>query len=99
MKLARYPIQMFEAQKPEEKSAVVVPEGSKFLQAVILPDGIHVFYEVPEIETTDRRTDVFYLLRPDQSIPENCEFVAILDTIINSPQGQGLVLFPIYKQK
>lgn len=99
MKVERFPIQMFENTDFKENYPIVVPEGSKLLAVKILHDGIYAFYAIPEIEVALNQKEVFILMKPNQSIPDNADFIDVLDTVIETPKGQGIMIFPIYKLK
>lgn len=90
---------MFSETGFKDSYPIVVPEGSKLLAVKILHDGIYAFYAIPEIEVALNQREVFVLMKPNQSIPDNAEFIDVLDTVIETPQGQGIMIFPIYKLK
>ena len=88
----------------KQEDGITVPEGSEFLVPKILPDGIYVFYSVPEQQSGDTRVDRFSILKPNDSIPDisKADFIDILDTIVEiegSNGEQGIMIFPIYKFK
>lgn len=97
MKIERYPLQMFEDTSTKEINSLFVPEGSQFLAAKILHDGIYVWYAVSELITELTKKESFVLMKPEQSIPENSTFITVLDTIVETPQGQAIMIFPLYK--
>lgn len=96
-KVERFPLRMFAKVEQQDIETVLVPEGSKFLGAKILHDGIYVWYEVPEIEAPVLHEEAFVIMSQEKSVPENSDFITILDTFFETPQGQGIMIFPIYK--
>lgn len=86
------------SEEPKAVNTVSVPDGSKFLFFKVLHDGIYAFYEVSE-EVKSLRQDTFTLVKIGQSVPEGLEFVDAVDTIMQTPQGQAQIIFPIYKEK
>ena len=97
MKLERYPLHLFGDQEQKEEINILVPQGSKLVSAKVIHDGIYVWYAVPELEVPQDQKETFIILKPNQSIPENATFVDILDVIVETPQGQGIMIFPVYK--
>lgn len=87
------------ASAPTERFDVIVPEGSIFLGAKILNDGVYVWYQMSTLEGLPTRTDSYIMAVNSRELPEGAEFVALLDTIIETPKGQGVVVFPIFKLK
>ena len=82
----------------QEISSVTIPEGSNFIKAKILHDGIYLFFEIPgDDESLPMVKESYYILKPKQEVPKNSRFVDLLDTIIETKDGQGMILFPIYK--
>lgn len=89
----------------ENKVSVDVPVGSIYRSTKIFHDGIYIFFEVPELivaDKTERHT--YKLIGLKESIPNNSQFVTILDIIIEMPleenetvPRQQIQVIPIYK--
>ena len=98
MKIQNFPILMFgDMGANEDTKSLIVPKLSKFLAIKVLHDGIFAWYEIPEVESLDTKTEVFHIVKPGSSVPDNVTFIAILDIIVETPEGQGIMIFPIYK--
>lgn len=101
MKLEKYPLWLFQ-QAPQEKINLLVPTGSTFRACNILPDGIYVWYEVTEMEgiALDQKESFTILGTGNKmQVPQNAYFVKLLDWIVETEKGQGVMIYPIYKFK
>lgn len=99
MKIERFLLHSFEEKEVQDVYKVVVPQGSNFLAAKIMADGIYVWYTVSELEVPKNQKERFSIVRPTMSIPDDAVFIEILDTIIETPEGQGIIIFPLFKLK
>lgn len=108
MKIQSYQLSSFEEKEIPKDGIhrVTVPEGSNFLKTKVLHDGVYVWYAIPELEVQNTVTENFVIMRPGMSIPDNADFIDIVDTIIEMPPGegetlprQGILVLPIYKLK
>jgi len=100
MRVQRFLLKSFEEKENKPIYTIIVPLGSKFVKAKVLQDGIHLFYETVEIETTSTEFHRYAILNGKESIPANSAFIDILDMIVELPEeqgGQGIIIFPIYK--
>lgn len=98
MKVVKILVKAFASGSPTNIEQVTVPEGSMFLDVSILHDGIYAWYRVPEL-VTETITERFYFSIPDKDIPDDAKFIRVLDTVIETKEGQGIVAFPIFKLK
>lgn len=102
MKIQRFSLKKFDNKEPPPLIHISIPDGSKFLKIIIVPDGVEAVYEVPEMLIGTTRMDTYTIIKPNQSIPLDTVFVDIVDYLFeneNSPGQQGVVIFPIYKIK
>lgn len=99
MTIKHFLLKALEGQQPKEIDYVIVPTGSKFLKAVILPDGLHVYYEISELVLSEDQKEDFVLMTPNKPIPEGFTFIDLLSTIVETPEGQAIVVWPLYKRK
>lgn len=98
-KVERYLMKSFEDKETAGVSKIVVPQGAVFLKAKVIHDGIYAWYEIPALITPQDQKEEFVILKPEQDIPVDAVFVDVLDVIVDTPQGQGVMIFPIYKIK
>ena len=98
MKVEKFLLHSFEEGISKSENVILVPEGSIFLQLSMLHDGIYAWYQVTEL-IADSKEEKFAILKTNGSVPDNADFVQIIDTIVDTPQGQAIVIFPIYKLK
>lgn len=105
MKIKTHLLQEFDdkpGEKPSKVSAIM-PIGSRFLSVKILHDGVVSWFAIPEIETEEKEEHQFYLMKPDESIPDGYEFADVVDTIIEVPTREGLrhaaLVIPVYYKK
>lgn len=99
MKIERFLLHSFEEKEVQDVYKVTVPQGSNFLAAKIMADGIYVWYTVSELEVPKDQVESFSIIRPTMSVPDGGVFIEILDTIIETKEGQGIIIFPLYKLK
>lgn len=95
-KVRGYLLMGFEEER-KPMNVVVVPKGSKLLSCKALSDGINVFYEIPSEDIKETRADKFRILEHYQVIPDNAEFVSIIDFIVGEENNQKVIILPIYK--
>ena len=105
MKIEKFELHSFEGEQ-EKVGSLEVPAGSKFLGLKIIYNSIVAWYLVPEIKGNANAYQIenFIIVKPEEVVPDNAEFVTLLDTIIERPgeEGQieeGLIIFPIFKLK
>lgn len=98
MRVKRFLIHKVE-DKLKEVYPLSVPMGSIFLKIKMLSEGIFCWFAVPEgIESMEEHT--FYLIKTNTDIPENSEYIDILDFTIQAPTGQeAVVILPVFKSK
>lgn len=96
MQVKRFLLHSFEKKGMDDMYTIILPHNSEFLKMKILHDGIYAFYSVAN-KDTEMRKDNYVILQPEQFIPINSDFIDILDTIVEVQEGQGILLFPIYK--
>jgi len=97
MKVEKYLLKSFEEQEHKESITVSVPTGSNFLSAEILHDGIYVWYSIPDLVIESTKEEKFVIVKPGQSIANDSTFVAILNTVMETPKGQAIIIFPLFK--
>lgn len=103
MKLRRFAIQLF-SNENRDIIDVAVPEGSTFLKALILSEGIFAVYQVPHLEAETTKIDTFAIVTKDGSIPDGFEFKDILTCEVEQTAeeaGDGnpataTVVFPLF---
>lgn len=109
-KIERFQIIKFESEVVNSTVGILVPEGSVFLKVAALHDGIYAMYAVPELVTMNREDHLFYVVRPQESIPADARFIDILTVIVEIPQidketgqqvdlQQGVVMYPIFRKE
>jgi hypothetical protein len=90
MKLQRFKLFGFEESSSEDKTySIVIPGGSILRKAVIFHDGIYIYNGTQIIK--------FLIANPKMDIPFNAKFIDILSTIMETKEGQGVIVFPIYQ--
>jgi hypothetical protein len=101
MKIEKYILLHFDdLSKPQDRYQILVPKGAKFLGLKVLHDGIYGWYAIPEILIEETQTEEFAIILPSKSIPDNTEFVGVLDTMVQvSATAQGLMVFPVFRFK
>jgi len=107
MKIKNYLLKSHEEEPSDKTLIVFVPEGSLLRRVGILPDGIYLWYEIPEMQMVGaNRPDKYIILGANASIPPNGEYIDILEHYILFPlkegetqQQNGLLIYPIYKIK
>lgn len=97
MIIERFLLRSFEEQELKEKIVINVPEGSRFLTGILLHDGVYAVYETPELEVADTQEEAFAIIKPKQSIPIGARFQILLNVVMETKEGQGVLLFPLYK--
>lgn len=112
-KITRYKLLDFQ-EGVKERHAIVVPKGSTLRKIISLHDGIYAIYEIASLDSEiinivntiaeDIESHFFCVIGKDGIIPDNAEYVDVIDMIVEDPdsenQGdQKVVLFPIYKFK
>lgn len=98
MKIDKYPLKLFSDSNNDMEVSLLLLQGSKFLKVTALPDGIFAWYMIPELEVPMDQKETFYFHRSSNSVPNNAEFIDIIDVIVQSPKGeQGVVVFPIFR--
>jgi hypothetical protein len=100
MRLKKFALQLFE-EAEVERIVIDVPEGSKLLKAIVLPEGIFAIYQVPQLdmETASFQRQTFTIVNKDGIIPDGFECVDILSCDVQDVDGQGrngLVVFPLF---
>lgn len=101
MVVRRFKLKSFEDQVPRQIYTIEIPTGSSLLKCIPLPDGIYVFYAVPEVEAI-LETVRFTILGTKESIPEGSEFIALVDVVGHSKDDKGelvemVMIFPVFK--
>jgi hypothetical protein len=97
MKIEHYPLHLFEDKEIKQVYEITVPLGAVLLDAKVLHDGIYVWFTIPELETHETKIERFIIYRKGINLPDEAVFLTILDTIIESQKGQGILIFPIFK--
>lgn len=98
MKLEKYLLRGFKDKKdPQAVENIVVPLNAIFKKAIVLPDGIYMFYLITELEILDTRVDTYAILRGGQSIPNNAEIVDIIDIFSEENEQTAVIIYPIIK--
>lgn len=101
MKLKIIQLLNFEA-VPRESHQVLIPENSTLLDFQAVPEGINMFYSCPDIDTGSV-IEEFYILKPEQIIPEGARFEKLIELYIPAEEGSQVmgrvVAFPIFRKK
>lgn len=99
MKLQKFLLKNFSDPDIKDIETVSVPYGANFISAKILQDGIYLWYAIPElIYDQEPVVERFTILKGDGSkIPEGAIFIDILSTVVETPEGQGMLICPLYK--
>lgn len=100
MRLKKFALQLF-SEPQVERIVIDVPEGSKLLKTIVLPEGIFAIYQVSELdmETASFDRQTFTILGKDGIIPDGFQCVDILSCDVQDVDGQGnngLVVFPLF---
>ena len=96
-------ISFADAPKKKPKYVIEVPDSTstKLLKAIVLHDGIYLWYELSElIASSQTRLDEFVVVPEGKVIPEGATLVDILDVRIDipdKPDQQGIIIYSIFK--
>lgn len=104
MKIKSFKVKSFE--NDNKIVSIDVPMLSRYKDMKVFHDGIYAFFEVPDLSIEGGNTEryTYKLVGVNESIPENSEFVCLLDAIIELPleagetiPRQAIQIMPIYK--
>lgn len=100
MKLEKYILKNFaDKQQGGIPINIVIPLIAQFIKAVVLPDGIFLYYLVGEIESADTRVDTYMIMQGGQSLPDKAVIVDVLDTFFEDGENTGVIIYPIIQLK
>jgi hypothetical protein len=108
-KIQNHRILDFESE-PTPFIRIRMPLGSILLAVKLLHDGIYAWWSVSDLTipvlklvddstpSTQWEVHEFKIMGSNETIPENFEFVCILDSIVELPDDkQGVMIYPVFK--
>lgn len=85
-------------EKGGKEIVISVPQTSIYLDAISLDSGIYLFFAVPELTMGDFDHHKFFIpVGADKSLPAGAEYKCLLTQSVHTPQGEGIMLYPLFK--
>lgn len=101
MNLEKFILHNF-AEQAKPTYYIDVPQFSVLQKAIILHDGIYLFYQVPVVSTGNTKREAYVMVNTGQPVPDGAGLVDILSSVYevpDKPGEQAIIIFAIYKIK